>query len=514
MAYFVVRILDGIEEAAFSRAEECETEVQHEAHSTSFDDGHGKSSYASDPVMHYEDQYSVEEEVATTLNNAHCEIADEVSIKEEADISIHEKKKSPVIIESIGSNVAVDDVPENKPDSTGTVLEKYECTGDIATNLMDDNSLVPSEDSQLSGSSDNKLHIDEMKDFNSQSGNSHQNDDDQSGMKTLSEGFLSEDSCKPKTLIENVVEASEEARHGFDDSQDALERPPMPSTPPAPHNFNQPPPVPPFDSSSDLDEKQLPASSPLSVQPSASEKPDQTEDDVYNTMKRLSQTPPLPIIENSFTPLKRPDEEQNVSVHLPCAPTLPLTGSPNFDKCPPLPPTPVAVDYPPLPPATPPPIECPPLPPTPPLPESLNVVTGRPPLPPTPPLPETCLSPGRPQLPPTPPLVHRLQHTKELSSSVPGPIVLPEDEFSRDSNMSPSYDEGAIPKTPQWEPRFSSTEDSKQPLSSFEFLGISDPSKIQKSFIPPMKSNTNEQGKYSFLTAVVMVLRFLLFLSN
>ncbi|XP_026282432.1 daf-12-interacting protein 1 isoform X1 [Frankliniella occidentalis] len=398
---------------------------------TSYENAQEKSAFPGEPggsVVEYGDQFTMEEEVATTVQNDHEVVAHDNIIKEESQAVVLSED-----VKNVDDNMSLDncsDVDKN--------LESLHSTFEHSdVKFHDENSTPQSEDSQFSGSSDNKLHIDEMKEFNSQSENSHQNQDEQSCLKTSSEGFLSEESNKCKSTVENVVEASEEARHGFDDSQDALERPPV-SMPPLP-------PMPPADSSSEERPPPPPLTPPEKIcAPGRSVSPSSYCNDIkpVHSSPMLADSfcerPPLPptspLVERANMevppiPSMPLQIERNEGSHLPLSPRTSLiletavsqeipetanecphllpTSSGRLTHVPPLPPStpPLPSTTPPLPPATaPPPPATRPLPPaTPPLPSTTPPLPSASPSLPsvTPPLPSTT-----PPLPPAtaPPL--------------------------------------------------------------------------------------------------------------
>lgn len=445
----------------------------------------------------------MEEEVATTVSNINNETPTESNAKKDTNFFVTDG--------SLNSEETKLKVEENDSESE---CAKRSPTCELGTNVVDESSLAQSEDSQFSGSSDNKLLIDEMKDFNSQSGNSQQPEDEQSSMKTSSEGFLSEDNSKTM-VVENVVEASEEARHGFEDSQDALERPPLPHTPPPLRDANERPPLPPDSSPEIIERPPLPRTPPFASRqdtilpppplPPLPPPPPPPTDDAVGAMESTTPPPPnTPPLPQGFgppdglypSPIKatvkhsetdRLDEKRSYTPRS----TTPTTEYPGREQ-PSTPPGPPPMDS--L------RVKRPPLPETPPLGDRLKG-TDCPPLPPLPPPVDICEG-ERPPLPltPPPPLAEKTLKTNlerpptpqaTILSRTPPPI--PEEEFSRDSAVS--YEEGAVPKTPHWEPE---TEEERPAPSSDEHLGISDAAKLRQSFSTSPKIS-NGQGIMCFV---------------
>ncbi|KAK3912803.1 Biorientation of chromosomes in cell division protein 1-like 1 [Frankliniella fusca] len=407
-----------------SSAVEHETRKTNGTHETNFENDNEKSAFPSGSVVEYGEQFTVEEEVATTVHNEDLLHGNTAGDGKQSEDTMTERvmvKNNKNIDDNIHQEACSEAVK-----NLGLINES---SNDTIIKFQDDNSIPQSEDSQFSGSSDNKLHIDEMKEFNSQSENSHQNEDEQSYMKTSSEGFLSEESSKGKSSVENVVEASEEARHGFDDSQDALERQPPPLPPPASNFTNQPPlpPMPPTDSNSD--ERPPPPPSPGLERKSVSERSNSPSTDFDDSRPaRLSpletecgrEHPSLPLTPPLLDGLR---SERQISPSTECATvqevckdssechSLALTPARRLTEVPPLPPAtpPLPPVTPPFPPAIPPlPSTTPPLPfTTPPLPSTTPPLPSTtPPLPSTtPPLPSTTppLRSATPPLPSTTP---------------------------------------------------------------------------------------------------------------
>ena len=379
---------------------------------------------SSGPLLHYGDQFSLEEEVATTITN---DIHEETS----QDSGLRVEPVAETCASEIGSCVQStspqDVLLKTCPAEGYPTHQNFEPDEEVSGHVVDNTSLAQSEDSQFSESSDNKLHIDEMKDFNSQSENSHQNYDEHSSLKTLSE-----DSNKIKA-VENVMEASEEARHGFDDSQDAIERPPVSKTPLGLNHLPQ-------------------LATPSSGNSSNRENPPLPEE-----LARQPSTPPIPPTPPSAATPPAPPTPPAPSTLLTLS-TLPAPSTP------PAPPTPPAASTPPPPPTTPPP-DC--------------ASNFEKPLS-TPPLPQIL---SHKEQPPTPPLSTRALHGEILSG---------------DSNTSPPYEEGAIPKTPRWEPRSPGPIDEMHTgisasFPTFEFTAQSD---MQQS-VSPLPQNNSQQDDES-----------------